>query len=71
MEFKTNKRIDKWTENHIKQCFAPHSIACERFAYEFLQSGLVERQTVKCLWCKEEFVDCDWILYDNYREARD
>ena len=29
----------------------------EQFVYEFLPSGIVECQTVKCMYCGEEFTD--------------
>ena len=57
VEFKTSKRIDKWVEKHIKQGCVSHASAGEQFVYEFLPSGIVECQTVKCLCCKEEFTD--------------
>lgn len=31
--------------------------AGEQFVYEFLPSGIVECQTVKCMCCNEEFTD--------------
>lgn len=56
MEFKTSKRLDKWVENHRKDCVS-HATAGEQFVYEFLLSDIVECQTVKCLCCKQEFTD--------------
>ena len=57
MEFKTSKRIDKWVENHRKQGCVSHATAGEQFVYEFLPSGIVECQTVKCLCCGKDFTE--------------
>ena len=57
MEFVTSKRIDKWVEKHREQGCVSRATAGEQFVYEFLPSGIVECQTVKCLCCKEEFTD--------------
>lgn len=57
MEFVTSKRIDKWIEKHREQGCVSHATAGEQFVFEFLPSGIVECQTVKCLCCKEEFTD--------------
>lgn len=54
MTFKTSKKIDKWIEEHREKC-ASHATAGEQFLFEFLPSGIVECQTVKCMCCKEEF----------------
>ena len=56
MTFKTSKLIDKWVENHRKKCVS-HATAGEQFVFEFLPTGIVECQTVKCLCCKETFTD--------------
>lgn len=56
MKFESSKKIDKWVENHIKKCVS-RATAGEQFVYEFLPTGIVECQTVKCLCCKEEFTD--------------
>ena len=56
MEFKTSNRINKWTETHIKIC-KTRATAGEQFVFEFLPSGIVECQTVKCLCCGKEFTD--------------
>lgn len=42
---------------HIKQGCVSHATAGEQFVYEFLPSGIVECQTVKCMCCNEEFTD--------------
>ena len=34
-----------------------HATAGEQFVFEFLPSGIVECQTVKCLCCGKEFTD--------------
>ena len=56
MEFKTSKRIDRWVEKHREKCVS-RATAGEQFVYEFLPTGIVECQTVRCLCCKEEFTD--------------
>lgn len=56
MKFETSKRIDRWVEQHKKKC-KTHVTAGEQFVYEFLPSGIVECQTVKCLCCGKEFTD--------------
>ena len=57
IEFKTSKRLDKWVENHRKQGCVSHATAGEQFVYEFLPSGIIECQTVKCICCGEKFTD--------------
>ena len=57
MEFKTSRKIDKWCENHRKNGCISHATAGEQFVYKFLPSGIVERQTVKCLCCGKKFTD--------------
>lgn len=56
MTFETSKRLDKWIEEHQKVCKS-YATAGEHFIFEFLPSGIVECQTVKCLCCKQEFTD--------------
>lgn len=56
MVFETSKRIDKWTEKHREKCVS-HATAGEQFVFEFLPSGIVECQTVRCLCCGEKFTD--------------
>ena len=56
MKFETSKVIDKWVEKHRKECRS-RATAGEQFIYEFLPSGIVECQTVKCMCCKAEFTD--------------
>ena len=34
-----------------------HATAGEQFVYEFIPSGIVECQTVKCMCCGEKFTD--------------
>ena len=57
IEFTTSKQLDKWVENHRKQGCISHATAGEQFVYEFLPSGIIECQTVKCMCCGEEFTD--------------
>ena len=56
MEFKTSKRIDKWIEEHQKEC---KTIAFDgaQFALEFIPTGIVEVQTIKCMCCGKVFTD--------------
>lgn len=56
MKFETSKKIDKWVEEHRKRCES-YATAGEQFVYEFLPTGIIECQTVKCLCCKEKFTD--------------
>ena len=57
IEFKTSKKLDKWVENHRKQGCVSRATAGEQFLYEFLPSGIIECQTVKCMCCGEKFTD--------------
>lgn len=57
MKFETNKNIDKWVENHIKQGCVFHATTGEQFIFEFLPTGIVECQTVRCLCCKQEHTE--------------
>ena len=56
MIFGTSKTIDAWVKNHREKCKS-HASAGEQFVYEFIPTGIVEIQTVKCMICKEEFTD--------------
>ena len=56
MKFETSEKIDKWVEKHREKCVS-HATAGEQFVYEFLPTGIIECQTVKCLCCKEKFTD--------------
>ena len=56
MEFETSKKLDKWVEEHRKFC-KTRATAGEQFIYEFLPSGIVECQTVKCMCCGKKFTD--------------
>ena len=50
----------------MKQGCVSRATAGERFVYEFLPSGIVECQTVKCMCCNEEFTDyVDWLKENN------
>ena len=54
MEFITSNKIDKWVENHRKEC-KTRATAGEQFVWEFLPSGIIECQTVKCMYyCTKE-----------------
>jgi hypothetical protein len=57
MKFETSNKIDEWVENHVRKGCVSRATAGEQFEYEFLPTGIVECQTVKCLCCKEEFTD--------------
>ena len=56
MKFETSKKVNEWVEEHRKMCKS-HATAGEQFVYEFLPTGIIECQTVKCLCCKEKFTD--------------
>ena len=56
MTFETSKKLDKWMENHNKKCVTYATVG-EHYVWEFLPSGIVECQTIKCLCCGEEFTD--------------
>lgn len=56
MVFETSKLIDMWVKTHREKCVS-HATAGEQFIYEFLPSGIVECQTVKCMCCGKEFTD--------------
>ena len=43
--------------NHRKQGCRSRATAGEQFVYEFLPSGIVECQTVKCMCCGKKFTD--------------
>lgn len=57
MTFETSKRLDNWCKRHQENGCVSHVTAGEQFVYEFLPSGIVECQTVKCLCCGEKFTD--------------
>ena len=57
MKFETSIRIDKWIKKHREQGCISRTTAGEQFVFEFLPSGIVECQTVKCLCCGKEFTD--------------
>ena len=57
MKFETSNKINMWIKNHIKEGCLSHAAAGEQFMYEFLPSGIVECQTVKCLRCGKRFTD--------------
>lgn len=56
MVFETSKRLDKWMAEHQKKC-QTRATAGEQFVWEFLPSGIIDCQTIKCLCCGEEFTD--------------
>lgn len=56
MTFTTSDKLNKWIEKHQKKCKS-RATAGEQFVFEFLPSGIVECQTVKCMCCKEEYTD--------------
>ena len=57
IEFITSKKLDKWVENQRKQGCISHATAGKQVVYEFLPSGIIECQTVKCICCGEKFKD--------------
>lgn len=56
MTFETSEKIDKWVEKHQENC-KTRATAGEQFVFEFLPSGIVECQTVKCLCCGKKYTD--------------
>lgn len=56
MTFETSKKINIWTEKHQENC-KTRATAGEQFLYEFVPSGIIECQTVKCMCCGEKFTD--------------
>ena len=57
MKFVTSEAIDKWIEMHRKNGCVSRATAGEQFIYDFIPTGIVEIQTVKCMCCKAEFTD--------------
>lgn len=57
MKFETSNKINMWIKNHVKEGCLSHATAGEQFMYQFLPSGIVECQTVKCLCCGKKFTD--------------
>ena len=55
MKFETNKAIDKWIEMHREEGCKSRATAGEQFIFEFIPTGIVEIQTVKCMCCNSEF----------------
>ena len=56
MKLETSELIDEWVENHGKECSFT-KIYGGQFAYELKLAKIIGCQKVKCLYCKEEFVD--------------
>lgn len=54
MKFETSEQLDKWAVKHRKRCRS-RATGGEQFVYEFISSGFVECQTIKCLCCGKEF----------------
>lgn len=54
--FETSKKLDKWMLKHRKKC-KTQATAGEQFVWEFVPSGIVECQTIKCMRCGKEFTD--------------
>lgn len=50
MTFETSEKLGEWVTKHQKRCKS-RATAGEQFIYEFVPSGIVECQTVKCLCC--------------------
>lgn len=59
MKFKTNESIDDWVENHRAQGCISNATAGEQFIYEFIPTGIVEVQTVRCMCCGDKFTYYD------------
>lgn len=56
MIFKTSDKINKWVKQHRENCNSRGALG-DQFVFEFIPSGIVEVQVVKCLCCGEEFTD--------------
>lgn len=56
MQFETSEKIDRWIDKHRETC-KTRATAGEQFVYEFLPSGIIECQTVKCMCCGKKFTD--------------
>ena len=56
MKFETTRKIDEWIKEHRKKCKS-RATGGEQFIYEFLPSGIVECQTVRCMICKKSITD--------------
>lgn len=56
MKFETSIKLNQWVKKHRQNCVS-YATAGEQFIYEFLPSGIIECQTVKCMLCKEKFTD--------------
>lgn len=57
MKFETTKELDKWMEEHINTGCISRATAGEQFVWEFLPTGIVECQTIKCMCCGKKFTD--------------
>lgn len=57
MNFQTSPKIDNWVKKHVSNGCKSRAAAGEQFLYEFLPSGIIECQTVKCMVCGEKFHD--------------
>jgi hypothetical protein len=57
MKFETSKRIDSWVKSHVTQGCKSNATAGEQFVYEFIPTGIVECQTVKCMCCGDKMID--------------
>ena len=58
MEFKLNPKLEEWVRGHNKICHSNAS-AGEHYQFEFIPTGIMEIQTVKCLCCEEERTEYD------------
>lgn len=54
MTFETSDMVVRWTEVHDLNCKSRAS-AGEHYLYQFIPSGIVMVQTVRCLVCGKEF----------------
>lgn len=53
MRFETDREINKWLQDHREKCVF-RTTAGEQFVYEFIPTGIIECQTVRCLFCGEK-----------------
>lgn len=53
MNFEVSEQIENWAKQHAEKC-KTRAFDGAQFKYEFIPTGIVEVQTVKCMCCKKE-----------------
>ena len=51
--FKLNNGLVHWMREHSKTCKSP-AFDGAHYIFEFIPTGIVEAQTIKCMCCKAE-----------------